>query len=151
VASESQSESEASPHAAKYADAVRIQHTDLVTQLLGRWEPGDVAYITALSITKDRVRMESIWQRRDVKTSDIDLEPCFRVVLAFEGAVGLKLDWGGPWMRVMGFEIEDISDRQWERIRFLVDDWEHDVIRLSCASITVVEAEPLGPLRYAFE
>jgi hypothetical protein len=122
---------------------VRIQHTDLVTQLLGRWEPGDLAYITALSITKDRVRMESIWQRRDVKTSDIDLEPCFRVVLDFEGAVGLKLDWG--------FEIEDISDRQWERIRFLVDDWEHDVIRLSCASITVVEAEPLGPLRYAFE
>lgn len=64
-------------------------------------------------------------------------------------AVHDKLDWGGRWLQVMGFAIEDIADRQWDHIRFLVDDYENGVIKLSCASITVVEVEPLGPLRYA--
>jgi hypothetical protein len=79
------------------------------------------------------------------------MQPCCRVVLDFEGVVGFKLDWGGAAAQVMGFEIEDISDRQWESIRFLVNDWENDVIELSCASITVVEVAPLGLLRYARE
>jgi hypothetical protein len=129
-----------------------IQQQSLVEQHLGRWNPGDLAFLTALTARDRHVRLESVWQRRESCSSWPDeMQPCCRVVLDFEGVVGFKLDWGGAAAQVMGFEIEDISDRQWESIRFLVNDWENDVIELSCASITVVEVAPLGLLRYARE
>lgn len=129
---------------------MRIRNTEKVTLLLGRWNPGDLAYLTALHIEGRRVRIESLWQSRG-HTWPNAAEPCHRVVLECEGVVGLKLQWSGGPTQVMGFEIEDITDRQWDHIRFLIGDYENDVIKLSCAEITVVEAEPAGPLRYALD
>ena len=111
---------------------MRIENAQRVIDLLGAWNPSDLVYITALSFEARRLRIESLWQSRAMRTWLDEEAPCSRVVLEFTGAGDLALAGFCLPMQVIGFEIEDIHERQWESIRFLIDDYENGVIKFVC-------------------
>lgn len=62
----------------------------------------------------------------------------FEVIVRFLGVQDLRLSAFGPGPRqVMGFAIDDWSDRQLEGITYKVGDYEDDRISLLCAQVVV--------------
>lgn len=62
----------------------------------------------------------------------------FEVTLRFLGVQDLRLSGFGPGPRqVMGFAIDDCSDRQLEGIAYRVGDYEDDRISFFCARVVV--------------
>ncbi len=130
----------------------RINGTDLVLSVVGRWNPSDLAFVEHLEYTAQIDEQEAtlvlvgIFQRRDSVPNGWPSEqgPKFRVQMRFFGVQQFHVkDFGGPPTQIMGFDISDISDRGWESIRFSVEDYEYDRIRLLCREIEIISVVPL--------
>lgn len=129
-----------------------IDGTDLVSSVVGRWSPGDLAFAEHLEYTAQKDQEEAklifvgIFQRRDMVGNGWPSEhgPKFRVTMCFVGVQQFHVkEFGGPPTQIVGFDISDVSDRGWERIRFFVEDYEDNRIRLFCKEIKVISVVPV--------
>ena len=129
-----------------------IKGIDLVVSVVGRWHPGDLAFVEGLEYTAQtdrdgaKLTLIAIVQRRDMVRNGWPSEdgPKFRVTMCFLGVQQFHInEFGGPPTQIVGFEIADVSDRGWENIRFSVEDYEHDRIRLLCKEMEVKSVEPV--------
>lgn len=127
-----------------------VKNTELVSQRLGRWYPGDLAFIEALEYRCSRddepseLRVTAKFQRRDIVKDGwpADSEPFLKVTILFRGVANLQLKaFGWTAKQISGFDIIDISDRAWEGMRFSVEDYENDEISLVCEEAIVEEAQ----------
>ncbi len=109
-----------------------VSHTELIVQQVGRWIPGDVAFVRGVSFEN--------WERDSFDLALVLLlqprpplsegwpDPTgsyWEADIVFSGVRNLRLTVTGPWdIQTPGFELQDIRDRQWEGINLLVDDYE---------------------------
>ena len=114
---------------------------------LGRWNPGDLAYVERLELTTPRygspgLAITALFQGRSVslaKWPDESL-PFNRVRLYFDNVRDLSLNgFGRTPQQVMGFDIRDISDRRLEGLRLDVGDYEAGTIHFKCSDVHVLE------------
>lgn len=125
-----------------------IMNTELVAQRLGRWYPGDLAFIEALEYrcTKGdepaELRLTAMFQRRDTATNGWpnDSDPFVRVTMLFRGVANLQLKaFGRSPKQITGFDILDVSERNLEGVRFSVEDYENEQISFGCDQVTIEE------------
>ena len=63
----------------------------------------------------------------------------FRLHLRFTGVQSFELhEFGGGWTQIMGFDIVDVSDRQWDKIKFEVIDYEDQRLSFFCETVEVL-------------
>ncbi|MDY7077866.1 MAG: hypothetical protein SXV54_13195 [Chloroflexota bacterium] len=123
-----------------------IKNSDMVKSVLGRWYPGDLAFIERLEYSADRKRTYStlklvgLFQRRDTTRGWPSNESEFhRIHLLFGGVSGLFIkDFGTIPKQITGFDIVDISDRKWEIAKFEIEDYERGQIGFFCNSVEVL-------------
>ena len=128
-----------------------IDGAEKVIQLAGRWHPGDICFISGVTIvatSKDssQVRISAMLQRRDRATRGWPDEdsPRFLIQIYFENAVNIELHgFGSGSKQVSGFEIESIQGAQLENIRFYIDDYEGGCISFGCSDVRIVEINQL--------
>lgn len=127
-----------------------IKNTEIVVSKLGRWYPGDLAFIEYLEYSSDNLgasstlKLTSLFQRRDQNqrrwpSDDTDF---YRISLLFKGVKNFFInDFGIMPKQIMGFDIVNISDKGWENINFEIEDYENGQIGLLCASVEIVSVE----------
>jgi hypothetical protein len=71
------------------------------------------------------------------------LEKKWRLALVATGVRGLRLSEWGPHIRIIGFDCVDISDPQWEGVRWEVRDYEGDLLHFYCADLAIERVEEL--------
>jgi hypothetical protein len=119
-----------------------VGNPEVVEREVGRWLPTDVAFIRRFDFENcssgrfDLVLLVLVQPRPPLSVGWPD--PCgsfWEVEIAFQEVRDLSFTIHGPWdVQCPGFDIEDISDRQWEGVKLLVYDYE---------------AEPVGaPIRF---
>jgi hypothetical protein len=132
---------------------VAILNVDRVARLVGRWHPSDLAFVSSLHYEGDgasggcELVIEFVACRRDMATSGwpADQGPRYKVKIRFLGVRDLNLkEFGGGVTQIMGFDITEIADRGWERINYLVEDYEDGRISFQCESVEILEAEELS-------
>ena len=69
--------------------------------------------------------------------------PDVRVKMAFSHVSSLRVEIPGSEARIIGFDVCDISDRQWEGIRWEVLDYEDEIVRFYCRDARVEDVELL--------
>ena len=69
--------------------------------------------------------------------------PDVRVTLTFSCVSSLRLDLTRTHMWISGFDVRDISDRQWDGIRWEVVDSEDDALHFYCREAQVDAVELL--------
>jgi hypothetical protein len=129
-----------------------IKDSDAVVKALGAWDPGDLAWIERLEWRGDAqggscLLLDGLFQRRtsfDAGWPSAS-SPTFRIRLVFDRVHDLRLRSFGGVTQVMGFSIDDISDRAWEGLCFQVSDYEGDKIAFQCAAIRVDAVEKAAP------
>jgi hypothetical protein len=123
-----------------------IVNTELVAQRVGRWYPGDLAFIDTLEYRcagddeAAQLRITARFQRRDTARRGWpdDNAPFVEVTMLFDGVSNLQLKaFGGTPKQITGFDITDVSDRGLEGVRFSVEDYEEDQISFDCAKVVV--------------
>lgn len=130
-----------------------IRNRHLVEEALGRWRPCDLAFIESLSYvsgeegTRSKLDIVALFQRRDEAKEPSKAAGTARVAIRFEGVSNLNVKSFGPFPKqVVGFDITDVSDRGWERIRFAVEDYENGDISLNCEDVTILSCECIADL-----
>jgi hypothetical protein len=64
-----------------------------------------------------------------------------QITVLFRGVRDFRfVEVGGRQTRITGLEVRDISDRQWEQLRWEVVDFEDDSIRFLCRDIILTSA-----------
>jgi hypothetical protein len=130
----------------------RIANTELAVQVIGRWNPADIAFVRSLQyeVTDDppasALEIEFIAIRREMAPNGWPFAgaPYYRVRMRFQGIRNLQLKGFGEYPpQMVGFEITDISDRGWERIQFQVEDYENDRLSFWCEDAAIVAVEPV--------
>jgi hypothetical protein len=65
------------------------------------------------------------------------------VTAKFEAVSRLSIsDFGGGWTQLMYLAVEDVSADQWDRVRYRVQDLEHERISFLCLRIDVSDPMP---------
>jgi hypothetical protein len=129
-----------------------IQGTELVVAALGRWNPGDLAYVESLEYKAQttegasEVILTAIFQRRDAVKDGwpSTKSPQYRVTIRFLAVRDFHIkQFGRAAVQIMGFDIIDISSKGWEDIRFSIEDYEDDRIALHCKEIEILNIAPI--------
>ncbi len=124
-----------------------------VAAVLGRWAPGDLAFIERLEYLAgseddaSEVGILALFQRGDGPGPWPSAGAlCCRVEMVFEDPVNLSMKrFGVRPKQVEGFYIDDISDHQLEGIRFSVGDCEDGDIEFLCLSVHILSVSPVSP------
>lgn len=133
-----------------------IQNKESVQRQLGRWEPGDLAYVEAFEYKcssngeKSRLRIVALFQRRDRANKwPSEDRPTVRATIEFEGVSNFQMKAVGPYPKqITGFDIRDVSDSGWEGVNFVVEDYENGQLSFNCEEIRVIDSGPtnINPL-----
>jgi hypothetical protein len=65
----------------------------------------------------------------------------FRVQLRFTGVINFELRQFGGYTQILGFDVLDVSDRQWDGIKFEVIDNEDQKFHFLCETAEVEYVE----------
>jgi hypothetical protein len=76
----------------------------------------------------------------DLFVESQDRSPNFLLNLRFRGVQNLKLTFGGQLTQIIGFDISDISQRQWDRLNWEVTDFENGRIHFYCREVEILSA-----------
>ena len=128
-----------------------ISGVEAVMAVLARWQPGDLAFIERLeysAASEDAgaaIAIDAVFQRSDHSGGWPSASgACCRVSMVFANPVNLSLkSFGTPAKQIMGFYIEDISERQLEGICFSVGDYKDGDIEFLCWDVRILSAEPV--------
>ena len=112
---------------------------------LGRWHPGDLAFIEEVRISgglgheKPLLELTALFQPRSLSSSGWpDFEAQFhRVVLKFDQVSDFVLRHP-PSGQVTGFAIEDVRNSGMEKLNYRVEDYENGCIFFYCEKISLV-------------
>ncbi|WP_460185706.1 hypothetical protein [Thermopirellula anaerolimosa] len=88
------------------------------------------------------LRLECILERRDIARHGWPSEtnPRFKVDLRFADVSDLSIkQFGDGDTQITGFDIADLSDRGWDRVKYEVQDYENSRIHFFCADIEVMD------------
>ncbi len=81
---------------------------------------------------------EGVVQKVNVILESESLSPNYRLLVCFGHVRGVRInDFGGGETRLVGFDVIDISDRQWDSIEFQVVDFENKMMELFCKTVEV--------------
>lgn len=125
-----------------------VKNTIAAETTLGRWYPGDLAFIEEITYRCRSSGEPSVLQivgraqRRDTIDGawPSNSAPQFRVRLQFRGIRDLRIrEIGDTPKQVTGFDIVDISDRGWEGVAFEIEDYENGIIHFLCNEIELIE------------
>ena len=113
-----------------------VANAEIAERVVGRWKPTDVAFIRRVEFENctsqsfDLALTVLLQPRPPLSVGWPDPSgPFWEVEIAFQGVRDLRFTIHGPWdVQCPGFDIEDISDRQWEGIKLLVYDYEGEPV-----------------------
>ena len=127
-----------------------INNTALATQVIGRWDTADVAFVQSLRCTAQQSEtipnlfVEFLASRRDLAKNgwpDGSL-PIYKIEIAFHNAQRLTLrDFGTRPTQIAGFDISDVSDRGLGDVNFYVEDYENGRISFECSGVEILSVE----------
>jgi hypothetical protein len=121
-----------------------IEGLEDARKVVGDFDWDDLRTVRRLTWEADQTRSNQCGVELTIECRE--REPRFALTVYFSGVQRLRiLDFGCPVMRIIGLYIKDISDRQWEDIRWEVGDYEDDEIAFFCAEIRVVSSRLLAP------
>jgi hypothetical protein len=129
-----------------------ITNIELITTILKEWDPGDLAFIKKINMysqentNKLNVDMHFYSQERRQKRMWLDRsDSFFEIVLEFRGITDLKLHFSGHMpQQITGFDIITVTERGWENINFIVEDYENGIISFNAEEIAVLSvSEPI--------
>jgi hypothetical protein len=132
-----------------------IKNVNLVVDVLGRWDPGDLAFIQAFRYEseqpphKSKLVLSALFQRRDLaKPSWPSVSaPYAEVTIEFQGISNLQVKAVGPKPKqITGFSIRDISNDGWEKVTFTVEDYESGHLGFNCQDAFIVSAQAATPI-----
>lgn len=127
-----------------------VKNVEIIQSSLGRWHPGDLAFIEHFEYFADfessdsALKLTALFQRRDTVRGGW---PCgegdfYRVRLLFGRLRDLFIkDFGSTPKQITGFDIVDISDRGWENVKFQIEDYEQGEIGFVCNSVEILSVE----------
>src|SRR5438270_185479 len=109
-----------------------VANSEVVERERGRRAPADVAFIRRFVFEHcslrgfDLILLVLVQPRPPLSVSWPDpCGPFWEVEIVVQEVRDLSFTIHGPWdVQCPGFDIEDISDRQWEGVRLLVYDYE---------------------------
>jgi hypothetical protein len=114
---------------------MKIAGVDKLIQTLGTFYFSEFRILRKFCFT---VEADSQAQVQIVLESE-DRPKNYKLELEFNGVTDLRLkDFGGGETRIIGFDIEEIANRQWDKINWKVLDFEHDSIEFLCRSVRVI-------------
>lgn len=114
----------------------RIEGLDEAHRLVGRFEWSELRTVRRLSWETDNSGPKNCHVELEMECHE--RKPKFAVTLKFSGAQRLRISEFGCPMRIIGFCIKDIADRQWEGLRWEIGDFENSEIGFHCAEIRVL-------------
>jgi hypothetical protein len=125
-----------------------VVNIEAVVQEVGRWSPQDLAAIRSLQydVSTDgavKLAIEFVASRRDLARNGwpSDEDSRYVVSIRFSGVKDLTLRQFGANNQIMGFDIQDISERGWEGCNFLIDDYESGKITFRCDGIEILNVQ----------
>lgn len=131
---------------------MNIQNVESVIEIVGRWNPADVAYIHSLSYSAEaskesaELQLGCVLERRDCSSNGWPSEsnPRFAVDITFGRVSNLSIkDFGDGETQIMGFDIIDLSDRGWEHHNFEVVDYEGRRLHFYCMTIRITNVSSI--------
>ena len=128
---------------------LKIKNIERILAVDPLWKPADIAFIKHLEIFASdevphstQITITALCQNRRIVASWPDMTKEFlEIQIQFDNATSLKLKHPGAGMQqIMGFDIIDITDRHWENIAFLIEDYEDGKIEFHCQKVSVLSA-----------
>jgi hypothetical protein len=127
-----------------------MENSELTATIYGEWKASDVAYLSELrwvgydgsslavvAIVQPRSSVRPVWPD--------EAGPWYRAVLQFDGVCGLNVKDFGPCRRqIMGFSVERIADRGFERLNYHVEDYENGAIEFYARTAELLSVEALS-------
>lgn len=123
-----------------------IDGVDKVIEILGRWNPGDLAFICTINWDEQgtdgysQLNLTTIFQKSidGLHEWPSNESPWYRVDICFLGVSKLLIqDLGPGCFQVMGFDIVNIAKSSWEGKSFQIIDYEDEKISFYCESIRI--------------
>ena len=129
-----------------------MRNVESLVNVVGRWQPADVAYIRSLYYQAQQtgnpaeLQLECILERRDTAKQGWPSQSNrrFKADFRFTGVTDLSIkEFGCGDTQIMGFDVVDLSERGWEGVRYEVQDYENGRIHFLCANIEVINVVAL--------
>ncbi|HVM76524.1 MAG TPA: hypothetical protein VMT75_12825 [Candidatus Saccharimonadales bacterium] len=129
-----------------------IANIELVLRTLGRWNPGDLAFVESICYESgsdqwgSKLLIVALFQKRDIAKGGwpSSSAPCARVSIEFRDVSNFHVaGLSRTPKQIMGFDIEDVSERGMEGISFIVEDYEAGQIGFTCREIQIMSVESL--------
>jgi len=106
--------------------------------LLGKFKFSEFRIIRELHFYESRVESDHI-QHIDLVVESEDRSPNYQLMFKFGGVTGLRLDdFGGGQTRIIGLDIIDITENQWERVSWEVTDFENNAMEFRAKTAEIV-------------
>lgn len=70
--------------------------------------------------------------------------PTKRILLVASDISGLELHDFDRFTQLMGLHVEDVRRQQHDRVRYVIEDLEHRMIRLRCDGISLRQLAPIS-------
>lgn len=128
----------------------KIENTDIIKKIIGRWHPGDLAliknikYLSQNEESDSEIIIDALFQKKERAHSSwpSNQQPWYSVSIQFVGIKNFKIKGiGSSPKQVMGFDIIDITDKGWEGSNFQIEDYEDGVIEFYSKKVRILSAE----------
>ena len=80
----------------------------------------------------------------EVELQTEERDPNFEIKLQFSGVTNLKInEFGNDVTRIIGFDIQDVKNNQWEGIAWEVLDYEEDRLHFYAKTARIISCDKL--------
>ncbi|MFZ5876325.1 MAG: hypothetical protein ACOYXU_07940 [Nitrospirota bacterium] len=115
-----------------------IEGIDRARDILGEFRLSEFRIVRELHFYESH-RESNLIQNIDMVVESEDRSPNYQMKFTFSGVSGFSIsDFGGGQTRVIGFDVKDVSDRQWEGVSWEVIDFENNAIRFLSKTADIV-------------
>jgi hypothetical protein len=113
-------------------------------QVIGEFRFSEFPIIRELRFYEDEQQKQCI----DLVIESDGREPNYRMKLTFVEISGLRVDnFGGGQTRIIGLDVVNVAERQWERVCWEVVDFENNALEFRANSAEIVWLLPLPALQ----
>lgn len=130
----------------------KVKNIDIVEKEMGSWSPENLAYIkkfkyiSSYEQEESKIVISGVMQLRDLDNSEwpSDKLPFYEIELEFISISNLKLnDFTNDKTQIMGFEIFNIEDKNWENLIYHISDYEEGKIDFYCRDVSVLSIKKI--------
>ena len=116
---------------------------DKVTKMLGEFRFSEFRIIKELHFYETHDEFGQT-QKIDLTIESEDRTPNYQLKLTFCGIAGLRLDdFGGGQTRIIGLDIVDATEKQWEGVLWEVLDFENNAMEFRAKTAEIVSVAPV--------